>query len=159
MSVRVKTYRKRGLHENTLTIIRGAYLHLTNVGRKERNILGKFISLEGTFLVLQQSIREEYTLGTYKNSHLNLQKQLTALLNPEPKCREHDYLGFKPGSSATSTAFGIMLPLALPALSSFHKHKHVSAKEGNYMLTIHAIQWDTNWNNCNYCPWRYWKDR
>lgn len=71
----------------------------------------------------------------------------------------HDYPGSKPGSSASWTALGIMLPLALPALSPFYKHKHVSVKEGNYMLTTHAIQWDTNWNNCKYCPWRYWEDR
>lgn len=59
------------------------------------------MSLEGTFLLFQQSIRAQCSPGAYRNSRLYLQNQLTALLNPKLEYGEHDQPVSKPGSPAS----------------------------------------------------------
>lgn len=89
---------QRGLQENTLTRVRGAYLRLTNVGRKRKVLLFPWkvhFFFIGSALERCRTLEpaEIYT-SVYKTS------QLRALLNLS-QSREHDYPGWKPSLSAS----------------------------------------------------------
>lgn len=74
--------------------------------------------------------------------HLYLQKHLNNLLKPlkpNPKHRECNDPGTKPGSSGQLNSFWSHAAINFTIFISY-KHKYISAKEESDLLTIHAIR-------------------